>query len=49
VRVDKAFPEGATIAVLLGKLPSDDGETDEDRIRAAMAVAMEHPGREVTR
>lgn len=27
----------------------DAGPSDEDRIREAMAEAMEHPGREVTR
>jgi hypothetical protein len=47
VRVDKSFPEGGTIAVRLGKLPS--GDTGEDRIRDAMAEARDHPGRTVTR
>jgi hypothetical protein len=48
VRVDRAFPEGGTIAVRLGKLPPAE-KSDEDKIREAMAGAMDHPGREVTR
>ena len=49
VKVDQAFPSGGTVTVRLAEPPSDDGETEEDWIRAAMVAAMEHPGREVTR
>jgi hypothetical protein len=46
VRVDKAFPEGGTITVRLGKLPA--AESDEDLIRRAMVKAQKRPGRVVT-
>ncbi len=48
VQVDKSFPSGTTaIAVRLGKLP-DDSPSEEDKIREAMRLAQENPGRTVT-
>jgi hypothetical protein len=47
VRVDRAFPAGGTVTVRLGKLP-DDAPSQEERIREAMKVARENPGRTVT-
>jgi hypothetical protein len=56
VEVYRTFPVGGTVAVQCGALELDetqDGgdvpESDEDRIRDAMAEAKEHPGRVVTR
>jgi len=48
VKLDRAFPPGSEITVLLGELPDDD-PSDEDRIRDAMAEAQDHPGRTITR
>ncbi len=48
VQVDKSFPSGTTtVAVRLGKLP-DDSPSEEDKIREAMRLAQENPGRTVT-
>lgn len=57
VEVYRSFPVGGTVAVQCGALeldetPDDGGivpESDEDRIRDAVAEAQEHPGRIVTR
>ena len=57
VEVYRSYPVGGTVAVQCGALeldetPEDGGtvpESEEDRIRALMAEAQEHPGRVVTR
>jgi hypothetical protein len=56
VEVYRSFPVGGTVAVQCGALELDesaDGHdggvpADEDRIRAAMNVAQQNPGRIVT-
>ena len=47
VKVDGSIPAGGTIIVRLSR--PDDGPSDEDRIRDAMAGAQDHPGRVITR
>ena len=56
VEVYRTFPVGGTVAVQCGALELDETpdtgtvpESDEDRIRGAMAEAQEHPGRMITR
>jgi len=48
VKVDGSIPAGGTIIVRLSR-PDDDGPSDEDRIRDAMAGAQDHPGQVITR